>query len=244
VTTEVLQAAEAEPLSAAQLTERLLAESQRYHRVHPFHQRMNAGELSREEIQRWAVNRFYYQRSIPLKDAAILANCPEPAVRRVWISRIVDHDGSDEHSGGIEGWLRLGEGLGVSRGEMLSERGVLPGVRYAVDAYVNFCRQRPWIEAVASSLTELFAPATIEERIAALEAHYPWIDSAGLDYFRSRLHLAPRDSQYALDLVIDRCRTRESQERAIDALAFKCDLLWSQLDAVARGDTRPPAAGA
>jgi pyrroloquinoline-quinone synthase len=200
---------------------------------------MDAGELTREELQRWVANRFYYQRCIPLKDAAILANCPDIDVRREWISRIVDHDGTTPGSGGIESWLRLGEALGVSREELESERRVLPGVRYAVDAYVNFARQRPWVEAVASSLTELFGPAAIKVRVAALERHYPWIDPAGLEYFRARLELAPRDAQHALDIVVDRCLTLEMQERAVAALKFKTEVLWAQLEAIERGDTQP-----
>jgi pyrroloquinoline-quinone synthase len=218
---------------------RLRAQGSRYHNLHPFHVRMDAGELTREELQRWVANRFYYQRCIPLKDAAILANCPDIDVRREWISRIVDHDGTAPGSGGIESWLRLGEALGVSRDELESERRVLPGVRYAVDAYVNFARQRPWVEAVASSLTELFGPAAIKVRVAALERHYPWIDPAGLEYFRARLELAPRDAQHALDIVVDRCLTLEMQERAVAALKFKTEVLWAQLEAIERGDTQP-----
>ncbi len=160
----------------------------------------------------------------------------------MWILRIADHDGVEAGSGGIESWLRLGESLGVDREELESERGVLPGVRYAVDAYVSFCRTRPWVEAVAASLTELFGPGAIRVRLEALERHYPWIDPAGLEYFRTRLQQAPRDVQYALDLVVERCRTREQQEKAVQALAFKCDLLWAQLEAIERGDTRPGAA--
>jgi pyrroloquinoline-quinone synthase len=219
--------------------ERLRAQGTRYHNLHPFHQRMDAGELTREELQRWVANRFYYQRCIPLKDAAILANCPEVDVRRAWISRILDHDGTATEPGGIESWLRLGEALGVDREELESERRVLPGVRYAVDAYVNFARRRPWIEAVASSLTELFGPAAIKVRLEALERHYPWIDPAGLEYFRARLVLAPRDAQYALDLCVERCRTPERQDAAVAALRFKTEVLWAQLDANDRGDTQP-----
>ena len=229
------------PWTPDELVAALEAQGSRYHDLHPFHVRMNNGKLSREELQRWVANRYYYQRSIPLKDAALLSNCPDPDVRRVWIRRIIDHDGVDQESGGIESWLRLGEALGVDRDELKSERRVLPGVRYAVDAYVNFCRTRPWIEAVAASLTELFGPSAIRVRIEALERHYQWIDPAGLEYFRARLKQAPRDAQYALDLVVERCRTREHQERAVEALAFKCDLLWAQLEAIERGDTRPGA---
>ncbi|HWD75692.1 MAG TPA: pyrroloquinoline-quinone synthase PqqC [Solirubrobacteraceae bacterium] len=222
----------------------LRAQGTRYHNLHPFHRRMDAGELTREELRRWVTNRFYYQKCIPLKDAAIMANCPEVAVRREWIQRIVDHDGATEGTGGIESWLRLAEALGVNREELESERGVLPPVRYAVDAYVNFARQKPWIEAVASSLTELFGPAAIRVRLEALERHYDWIDPAGLEYFRTRLVKAPRDAQYALDLVVARCNTRAQQEAAVSALRFKTEMLWAQLDAVERGDSQPPGQGA
>jgi pyrroloquinoline-quinone synthase len=219
--------------------DRLRAQGARYHNLHPFHRRMDAGELTREELQRWVANRFYYQKCIPLKDAAILANCPEVEVRRQWIQRIVDHDGTAEGTGGTESWLRLGEALEVTRDELLSEQGVLPGVRYAVDAYVNFARQRPWIEAVASSLTELFGPGAMKQRVEAFERHYPWIDPAGLDYFRTRLVQAPRDAQYALDLTVERCTTPEQQDAAVAALRFKTEVLWAQLDAIDRGDTQP-----
>jgi pyrroloquinoline-quinone synthase len=218
---------------------RLRAQGARYHDQHPFHRRMDAGELTREELQRWVANRFYYQKSIPLKDAAIMANCDEVEVRREWVQRIVDHDGTADGTGGIESWLRLGEALGVSREELVSERGVLPGVRYAVDAYVNFARSKPWVEAVASSLTELFGPAAIRVRLEALERHYPWIDRAGLEYFRARLVQAPRDARYALDLTVERCRTRAQQDAAVAALRFKTEVLWAQLDAIERGDTQP-----
>ncbi|MBV9918337.1 MAG: pyrroloquinoline-quinone synthase PqqC [Solirubrobacterales bacterium] len=217
----------------------LRAQGMRYHNLHPFHRRMDAGELTREELQRWVRNRFYYQKCIPQKDAAIISNCPEVEVRRDWIHRIIDHDGKTDGTGGIESWLRLGEALSVSRAELLTEQHVLPGVRYAVDAYVNFARRKPWIEAVASSLTELFGPAAIRVRLEALERHYPWIDPAGLEYFRTRLVKAPRDAQYALELVLERCRTPEQQDAAVAALRFKTELLWAQLDAIERGDTQP-----
>jgi pyrroloquinoline-quinone synthase len=218
---------------------RLREQGARCHDLHPFHRRMDAGELTREELRRWVANRFYYQQCIPLKDAAILANCPEVAVRREWIRRIIDHDGTSHGAGAIESWLRLGEALGVSRGELLSERNVLPGVRYAADAYVSFARRRPWTEAVAASLTELFGPAAIRLRLAALERHYRWIDPAALECFRARLERGPRDAQYALDVTLERCRTREQQDAAVAALRFKTELLWAQLDAIDRGDTRP-----
>jgi pyrroloquinoline-quinone synthase len=219
---------------------RLRAQGTRYHDLHPFHRRMDAGQLTRQELQRWVANRFYYQRCIPRKDAAILANCPEVEVRRVWIQRIIDHDGTSDETGGIESWLRLGEALGVSRAELVSEQRIVPAVRYAVDAYVNFARQKPWIEAVASSLTELFGPAAMRVRLEALERHYDWIDPAGLEYFRTRLVKAPLDAQYALDVTVERCRTREQQHAAVAALRFKTEMLWAQLDAIERGDTQPP----
>lgn len=215
----------------------LRAQSRRYHDQHPFHAKMNAGELGRRDIQGWAANRFYYQTNIPRKDAAILANCPEPAVRRRWIRRILDHDGTvdetgTEEEGGIEAWLRLAEAVGLTRAEVLDERHVVPGVRFAVDAYVNFARTRPWTEAVASSLTELFAPDLMAQRLAAFEQYYPWIDRQGLAYFRARLTQAPRDSEHALQVVTEYCRTPEERAGAGAALSFKCDVLWSMLDAI------------
>jgi pyrroloquinoline-quinone synthase len=236
-----------EPLPGEEFAAELRAQGTRYHNLHPFHRRMDAGELTREELQRWVTNRFYYQKCIPLKDAAIMSNCPVVEVRRDWIQRIIDHDGTAQEPGGIESWLALGEALGVSREELESERSVLPAVRYAVDAYVTFARRRPWVEAVASSLTELFGPAAIRVRLEALERHYAWIDPAGLEYFRTRLVKAPRDARYALDVVIERCRTREQQEAAVAALRFKTELLWAQLDAIELGDTHdaiPSAPGA
>ena len=239
MTTAVL---EREPWTEEEFVGALRAQGSRYHDLHPFHVRMNSGELSPAELRRWVANRYYYQRSIPIKDAAILSNCPDVDVRRVWIQRILDHDGTEAGSGGIESWFRLGEALGVPRDVLESESLVLPGVRYAVDAYVTFARTRPWLDAVASSLTELFGPSAIKVRIEALERHYAWIDPAGLEYFRNRLHQAPRDAQYALDLVVERCRTFEQQQRAVEALNFKLDMLWVQLDAIDQGDTRPGAA--
>jgi pyrroloquinoline-quinone synthase len=212
----------------------LRAQSQRYHHRHPFHRKMNEGGLRRRQIQGWVANRFCYQASIPRKDAAILANCPEREVRRRWIRRILDHDGTAEEEGGIEAWLRLGEAVGLSREEVQDERHVVPGVRFAVDAYVTFARTRPWVEAVASSLTELFAPDLMAERLAAFERHYPWIDPRGMAYFRARLRLAPRDAEDALQLVVERCRTPDHQAAAVAALSFKCDVLWSILDAIDR----------
>lgn len=227
---------DANPWSREELVRRLRAVLEaRYHHLHPFNQRMHRGELSPEELRLWVANRFYYQVNIPIKDAAILGNCPEPEVRRQWIQRILDHDGHGTEEGGIEAWLRLGDAMGVSRDELLSHRHLLPGVRFAVDAYVNFCRTKPWLEAVAASLTELFAPLIVQERLAAMLSHYQWVDPEGLQYFRNRLSQAPRDAEYALGLVTERFRTRDGQERAVAALDFKCDVLWCLLDAVERG---------
>jgi pyrroloquinoline-quinone synthase len=229
-----------------ELVERLRSQANRYHSEHDFHVRMNAGELSPTQIRGWVANRFCYQEAIPRKDAAILGNCPDREVRQRWIRRITDHDGtrpdtersgagpSTATEGGIEAWLRLGEACGVPRDEMLDGRHIVPGVRFAVDAYVTFARTRPWLEAVASSLTELFAPGLMAERLAAFERHYTWIDRDGLDYFRNRLHQAPRDSEHALEIVKERCRTAEQQDAAVAALAFKNDVLWSMMDAIDR----------
>jgi pyrroloquinoline-quinone synthase len=214
--------------------EALRAQSRRYHDQHPFHVRMNAGRLSRRQLQGWVANRFYYQASIPRKDAAILANCPDVAVRRRWIRRILDHDGTRPGEGGIEAWLRLGEAVGLTREEILHERQLVAGVRFAVDAYVTFARTRPWVEAVASSLTELFAPDLMAERLAAFERHYPWIDPDGLGYFRARLSQAPRDAGHALEVVTEHCRSTDERDRAVAALSFKCDVLWSILDCIDR----------
>jgi pyrroloquinoline-quinone synthase len=233
-------AGEPGPWALEEFIARLRAQGARYHDLHPFHRRMDAGDLTREELQRWVRNRFYYQKCIPLKDAAILANCPEVAVRREWIRRIIDHDGTTDRTGGIESWLRLGAALGVPRETLQTEQCVLPAVRYAVDAYVNFARRRPWIEAVACSLTELFGPAAIRVRLEAFERHYKWIDPAGLEYFRARLVQAPRDAQYALELTLGRCRTPAQQDAAVAALRFKTEMLWAQLEAIDRGDTQPP----
>jgi pyrroloquinoline-quinone synthase len=219
------------PLDSDAFVAALRAKAPQYHDHHPFHVLMNTGQLNRQQIQGWVANRYYYQKIIPIKDAAILSNCPIPEVRRRWIYRIQDHDGQAEGQGGTEAWLRLAEAVGLSRQEVLDERLVVPGVRFAGDAYVTFARMRPWLEGVASSLTELFAPDLMSARIAAFERYYTWIEPAGLAYFRSRLTLAPRDSAHAIEVVTRYCVTRELQERAVAALAFKCDVLWSILEA-------------
>jgi pyrroloquinoline-quinone synthase len=203
-----------------------------YHHLHPFHVRMNAAELDKNSIQLWVANRFYYQRNIPLKDAAILANCPLREVRQTWIKRIIDHDGTTEHEGGIEKWIRLGIASGLSSEAMKDERHVRPGVRFAVDAYVNFARTQPWPIAIASSLTELFAPDLMATRLDVFQNHYTWIAPDGLDYFRTRLIQAREDSEFALEVTLKYCADRKMQEAAINALSFKCDVLWSMLDAL------------
>ena len=219
--------------SADELTQRLrdVGENQ-YHDKHPFHKLMNDGKLNREQLQIWAANRFYYQKSIPIKDATLLSRCPIREVRTVWIERIHDQDGVGETVGGIEKWLHLGKGVGLTHDDLESERMLLPGTRFSVDAYINFVATKPWIEGVASSLTELFAPNLMLKRLAAFEQHYTWIDPDALSYFRSRPPLAKRDSDHGLSLVLEHCKTRTEQERAVAALQFKCDLLWAQLDAL------------
>lgn len=203
-----------------------------YHDKHPFNALMHQGNLTRRQLQAWIENRFYYQWSIPKKDATILAKADDRDFRRAWITRITDHDGTGESEGGIRKWYRLAEAAGLDPADVASLRYVLPGVRFAVDAYVHLCASRSLTEAVASSLTELFAPVLMADRIIALEKLYPWLDSRGLDYFRGRLVLAPRDSEYGLQYVVEHCTTRDAQDRAADALTIKCDILWGMLDAI------------
>lgn len=221
-----------QPWSKDEFERRLRAKGDRYHIHHPFQVRMNAGHCTREQVRGWVCNRYYYQISIPLKDAAILANCPEREVRREWIKRILDHDGTKADEGGIEAWIRLGIATGLAREEITSLRKILPAVRFAVDAYVNFARVRPWQEAVCSSLTELFAPEIHRSRLASWPEHYPWIDPEGLQYFRDRLSQARRDVEHGLALTLDHFSTRALQERALEILDFKLDVLWSMLDAM------------
>lgn len=206
---------------------------ERYHDKHPFHERLVAGALERAQVQAWVANRYYYQKLIPVKDAAILSNLPSAEHRRAWITRIVDHDGDSEHPGGTASWLALGRAVGLDDEYVRSERGVAAGTRFAVEAYVTFARTRPWIEAVASSLTELFGPPVMERRVAAILDKYPWIDPAGLAYFERRIPLAKRDSDTALAWVLREASNPEIEERCVDALRFKCDVLWSILDATA-----------
>jgi pyrroloquinoline-quinone synthase len=222
------------PAWTAEEFERQLREKGRgYHIHHPFNVMLNTGKADREQIRGWVANRFYYQINIPRKDAAILANCEDRAVRRAWVQRILDHDGHGDDPGGIESWVRLGEAVGSSREHLESLREVLPGVRFAVDAYVNFARHAPWPEAACSSLTELFAPQIHQQRLAGWPQYYPWIEPAGLEYFQSRVSLARRDVEFGLKVTLERFTTRAEQERALQILQFKLDVLWQMNDAMA-----------
>ena len=203
-----------------------------YHIHHPLHIDMNNGLCTQQQIQGWVANRFYYQISIPVKDANVLANCPDRDVRRHWVQRILDHDGYGDNEGGIEAWLRLGGACGLNREEILSQEHVLPGVRFAVDAYVNFARNATWQEAACSSLTELFAPTIHQKRLDDWPGHYPWIDSNGYQYFRNRLSEARRDVEQGMQITLDTFTTRDQQEHALNILQFKLDILWTMLDAM------------
>ena len=204
---------------------------ERYHHKHPFHLLMHEGKLTRGQLQAWALNRYYYQSRIPIKDATILARSEDAEFRRAWRKRIFDHDGDGTHPGGIEKWLRLVEATGLTREQALRGDGILPAVRYAVDAYLELVRSGTFLEAVASSLTELFSGKLIALRMDALRRYYPWL-SGGLDYFQGRLTQAPEDADFALAWVVKHARTREQQELALAALRAKCNILWAQLDAV------------
>ncbi|HEY3730004.1 MAG TPA: pyrroloquinoline-quinone synthase PqqC [Steroidobacteraceae bacterium] len=220
------------PWSPGDFERELRAKGKAYHIHHAFNVMLNTGRASRDQIRGWVANRFYYQVNIPRKDAAILANCPDREQRRLWVQRILDHDGYGEDAGGIEAWLRLGQAVGLSTEELWTQQHVVPGVRFAVDEYVNFARQQPWQEAVCASLTELFAPQIHRQRLATWPEHYPWIDSAGLHYFRSRLPLATRDVEHGLKVTLEYFLTRPAQQRALDILQLKLDILWSMLDAI------------
>src|ERR1700677_55068 len=204
-----------------------------YHDKHPFHVLMSEGKLFIEAIRGWVINRFYYQVNIPIKDAAILSNCPVRKIRREWIGRIIEHDGTQGEEGGIESWLRLGAACGIDREEMISGRSVIPAVRFAVDAYVTFCRTKPWPVAISSSLTELFAPNLMKKRLESFETNYTWVKPWGFDYFKRRVTQAKKESDIGLGLTLEYCNTPELQREAIAALTFKCDLLWAILDGVA-----------
>jgi len=219
--------------SRDEFTARLRERGSAYHIHHPFNVMLNSGKASREQIRGWVANRYYYQVSIPVKDAAIIANCGERAVRRAWVQRILDHDGYGDDPGGIESWLRLAQAVGLERGAVESLALLLPGVRFAVDAYVNFARRAPWQEGVCASLTELFAPEIHRQRLAGWPQHYPWIDPEGLGYFQSRMSRARRDVEFALALTLERFSTRAAQERALEVLKLKLDILWQMNDAMA-----------
>jgi pyrroloquinoline-quinone synthase len=221
------------PWSREEFEAQLRKQGSAYHIHHPFNVLLNTGGATPEQIRGWVANRFYYQANIPIKDAAILANCPDRAVRRNWVQRILDHDGYGDDAGGIDSWLRLAESVGLERGAVESLEMVLPGVRFAVDAYVNFARRAPWQEAVCSSLTELFAPEIHKQRLANWPQHYPWIDPAGLRYFQSRVSLARRDVEFGLSFTLDHFDTRALQERALEILKFKLNVLWQMSDAMA-----------
>jgi pyrroloquinoline-quinone synthase len=226
-------AQERAPLSRDELIDWLRSEGERrYHDAHPFHVRMHEGRLSREELQLWVTNRYYYQTRIPIKDALILAKSQDPAFRRLWIHRIVDHDGERAGEGGLALWLRLADGVGLETSVVESCSNVLPGVRFACDAYVELVRQRSLVEAVASSLTEFFAPDLMTKRVLAWQQHYPWVKQETLDYFRSRVVKARRDSLEAIEFVVANAPTYELQARCVDALVKKTEILWHLLDCV------------
>ncbi len=230
------------PWTREEFEQKLRAKEKYYHINHPFHVLMNDGKLEKKAVQGWVANRFYYQTSIPIKDAAIMANCKDRATRRMWVQRIIDHDGTQGNEGGIEAWLQLGEAVGLTRDELWSEEHVLPGVRFAIDAYVNFARRATWQEAACSSLTELFAPKIHQNRLDNWPRHYTWIREEGYNYFRKRLAEARRDVEHGLSITLDYFRTREQQEYALGLLQFKLDILWTMLDAMwmAYIENKPP----
>jgi pyrroloquinoline-quinone synthase len=229
-----------ELLSGEQFVARMREEGgSRYHDTHPFHLRMHDGALSRAELQAWVRNRYYYQTRVPLKDALILAKSDDPAFRRLWIHRIIDHDGQREGEGGLAQWLRLAEAVGLDAGEVASCRSVLPGVRFACDGYVQLVRESELVVAVASSLTEFFAPDLMSRRIAAWEKHYPWVAAAGLEYFKGRVTFARRDSLEAVAFVTAHATTPALQDACIAALVRKTEVLWHLLDCVAAAALAP-----
>lgn len=220
-------------LSPSELEARLRAlGAERYHRLHPFHHRLHGGQCTRGQVQAWALNRYCYQAMIPVKDASLIARCDDPAIRREWRHRLIDHDGETEADGGIARWLKLTDGLGLDRGYVMSMRGILPGTRFAVEAYVHFVRERTLLEAIASSLTELFSPVIISERMEGMLAHYDFVTRETLAYFSARPPQAERDASFALDYVKRHAMTPETQAAVIAALEFKCGVLWSMLDAL------------
>jgi pyrroloquinoline-quinone synthase len=227
-------------VSAEDFVARLREEgSKRYHDQHPFHLRMHEGQLSKAELQAWVLNRYYYQTRIPVKDALILSKSDSPAFRRMWIHRLADHDGEKEGEGGLAKWLGLAEAVGLQRAEVASCARVLPGVRFACDAYVELVRNSPLVVAVASSLTEFFAPDLMSKRIAAWEKHYPWVAAAGLDYFRVRVTRARDDSKEAIGFVVENATSKQLQDQCVAALVRKTEVLWHLLDCVQLSTSRP-----
>ena len=206
--------------------------ARRYHRLHPFHGLLHGGKLSKGQVQAWALNRYYYQAMIPIKDASLIAHCEDSAVRREWRSRLVDHDGAHDGDGGIARWLKLTDGLGLDRDYITSLRGLLPGTRFAVEAYVRFVREKTLLEAIASSLTEMFSPVIISERMAGMLANYDFVTPETLSYFDKRPPQAKRDADFALDYVKQHANTPEQQQAVLAALEFKCSVLWAMLDAL------------
>ena len=230
------------PWTREEFEKKLRAKEKYYHINHDFHLLMNEGGLDKKAVQGWVANRFYYQTTIPIKDAAIMSNCSDRDARRQWVQRIIDHDGIEGDDGGIEAWLQLAEAVGLSREETLSYEHVLPGVRFAIDAYLNFARRATWEEAASSSLTELFAPKIHQKRLDNWPDIYPWIDKKGYQYFRNRLKEARRDVQHGLDITLDYYKTRKEQEYALSVLQFKLDILWTMLDCMwmAYIEKKPP----
>ncbi len=227
-------------LSPSELEERLRKiGAERYHHRHPFHKLLHSGKLDHGQVQAWALNRYYYQSMIPVKDAVIMAKMGDPQLRRIWRQRIVDHDGESENDSGMVRWLALTDGLGLDRSYVTSTRGILPATRFAVDAYVQFVRERSLLEAIASSLTELFAPAIIAERVSGMLAAYDFISKQTLAYFDKRLTQAPRDAEFALDYVKSNARRTDQQDAVLAALTAKCDILWAQLDALHHAYVEP-----
>lgn len=239
---DTTRADRAEPWTREEFEQKLREKEKFYHINHEFHLLMNAGKLDKRAIQGWVANRFYYQVAIPVKDAAIMSNCWRRDVRRQWILRILDHDGTQGEEGGIEAWVRLGMAVGLTRDDLWSLKHLLPGVKFAIDAYVNFARQQPWEIAASSSLTELFAPAIHQSRLDNWPRHYPWIDPEGYGYFRKRLKEARRDVVHGLDITLDYYQSRAQQEQMLDVLQFKLDVLWTMLDCMwmAYVENKPP----
>ena len=213
--------------------------AKRYHSLHPFHRLLHTGKCTRGQVQAWALNRYYYQAMIPLKDASLIARCDDSAVRREWRGRLYDHDGDSEGDGGIARWLKLTDGLGLDREYVTSLRGLLPGTRFAVDAYVHFVREKTLLEAVASALTELFSPAIIGERVEGMLKGYSFVTAETLAYFAKRPPQAKKDAEFALDYVKRNARTPAEQRAVLAALEFKCDVLWSMLDALHHAYVEP-----